>query len=508
MKDNKYNRRDFIKTLMTGMMGAGCLSSTIHAKQKGQTRPNILFLFLDDLGYGDISSYNPKSKIDTPNIDRLAKEGVSFMDAHAAASICGPSRYALMTGRYPWRRAGRGTGNGAKFRDVYIEKGRTTLATLLKEKNYNTAQIGKWGLRHNYSEAVKDGKKPGYRDSYDFPNKRLLGSKLFGFDYSWCMMHLFPLKGKKKIGDYAKNQFENGLPIDPELKLTDPSRWLPESGTKVVDYIKAYGGKKNYPKFNIDRNKPFFIYWDPPSPHTPIVPSKEFIGKSKAGAYGDFVIEIDHYVGQMLDALDKLKLSNNTLVIFSSDNGPASRCYKDIQSYKHYSMGSFRGVKCDNWEGGHRVPLIIRWPGVVKPGRKCDELVSMTDWMATFAEIMGRKLTNKEGEDSVSILPLIKADKETRPVRDSMIHHTPQGKYAIRNKDRVLIDYKKGNAKKEPAWFRKERKVIKNNFPGELFDLKSDPQQTINVYDKYPEKVKELKMLLEQGKKALRKIEF
>ncbi len=483
------------------ILATGALLALVLGGYAQTEKPNILFIYLDDLGYGDVTCYNPDSKIHTPNIDRLAKEGMAFTDAHTPAPICGPSRYGLMTGRYPWRRGKGGTDNGDKFRDVFVEKGRTTLASLLKKEGYNTAQIGKWGIRHNYSDAVKPGKEPGHKDSYDFPNKRLLGSQAVGFDYSWCMTHLFPAPGTDAIG-HSKHQLENGLPVDPTLKISDPHSWLPGSAMKVVEYLETYAGKKENPKFGLDRKNPFFIYFDPPSPHTPIVPNKEFLGKSGAGDYGDFVLEIDHYVGKILDALDRLKLSDNTLIVFSSDNGPETYCYERIKSYKHYSMGALRGAKRCAWEGGHRVPFIVRWPGVVKPGQRCDELVGLTDWLATFADISGLELSDNEGEDSVSILPLLKGS--TEPVRESIIHHTPSGHFAIRHEDWLFIDYKTGDGngggRKEPGWLRKERGVLSHRSKAELFNLKDDPQQTTNLYDKHPEKASELKKLLEQFK--------
>lgn len=480
-------------------IGLSCFNPGVRAEQTDAKDPNILLIYLDDLGYGDVTCYNPNSKIHTPNIDRLAKEGVAFTDAHTPAAICGPSRYGLMTGRYPWRRGSGGMGNGPKFRDAFIEKGRLTLASLLKKREYNTAQIGKWGLRHNYSDAVKEGKVPGSIDSYDFPNKRLLGSQLFGFDYSWCMTHLFPIPGTRKIG-HSKHQFENGLPVDLNLKISDPFRWLPDSAMKVVAYLEAYAGKRNYPAFGAQSDKPFFIYWDPPSPHEPIVPNEEFLGKSGAGKYGDFVLEIDHYVGGILDALDRLDLSENTLVIFSSDNGPENTCYDRIQEHGHYSMGELRGVKRDVWEGGHRVPLLVRWPGVVKPGTTSRAMVCLTDWFATFSEITNQSLPENAGEDSISMLPHLHGQHTETPVRDSAIHHTHAGRFAIRHNDWLYIDHTTGDANREPGWFRKKRGVRSHGFPAELFNLQTDPQQTSNLFAKHPEKVKELKMLLEQYK--------
>jgi arylsulfatase A len=461
-----------------------------------EERPNILLIYLDDMGYGDPGCYNPDSKILTPNIDRLAKEGLRFTDAHTAASICGPSRYGLMSGRYPWRRGPDGRGNGPKFRDLFFETGCTTMASVLKDAGYNTAQIGKWGIRHNYSAAVKPGMEPGTKQAYDFPAKRLLGAQAVGFDYSWCQTYLFPAPGRKTVDDRTKNQFENGLPVDPDLTLTDPYCWLPSCGEKTVEYLEAYAGKTGYEPFGIDREKPFFIYLDPPAPHEPVVPNPAFVGKSAAGAYGDFVMEVDDWIGNILETLDREGLTQNTLVIFSSDNGPEKTCYERAQATGHYSMGALRGSKREAYEGGHRVPLIVRWPGVVEPGRVTDQLTCMTDWYATVAEITGLTPEGLGGEDSESLLPVLRNTGAS--ARDSIIHHSSNGHYALRQGDWIYIDHKTGSVNEEPEWFRKERGVVAHSFPAELFNLKDDPQQTRNLYAEYPEKANVLKALLDQ----------
>lgn len=460
--------------------------------------PNILFIYLDDLGYGDVSFSNPESKILTPNVDRLAREGISFTDAHAAAAVCGPSRYGLLTGRYPWRRGQGGTSNGAKFRDQFLESDRLTVASLLKQKNYNTGQFGKWGLRHNYSDAVLPGREPGNLDAYDFDNKRLMGSQLVGFDYSWCITYL------DKEDSNIKSQFENGSPLDPTLAPSDPYAWLPDSADKVVEYLETYAGERENPKFGIDPEQPFFVYWDPPSPHDPIVPNEAFVGKSGAGLYGDFVLEVDHYIGSMLNALDRLKLAENTLVVLASDNGPATGVYERVQEFDHYSMGERRGMKTDVLEGGHRVPLVVRWPGFIEPDQTSDDLVCLTDWLATFAEITGQRIPANTGEDSMSFLSLLRNGSLEKPYRESVIHHTPKGEFAIRSWDWVFIDGGTAPAS-EPEWFREKRNVKANTFPSQLYHLENDPTQASNLYGKYPEKVQELKTLMEATKKAGRK---
>jgi len=464
--------------------------------------PNILFIFLDDMGYGDLQCYNPNSLIPTPNIDRLAKEGMRFTDAHSAAAVCGPSRYGLLTGRYPWRRGKGGVGNGNKFRDVFIEEGRQTIASMLKKNGYNTAQMGKWGLRHNYSDAVKTGMKPGTKEAYDFPNKKLMGPQLFGFDYSWTLTYLFSAPGIDTIAGMdatsdAKMVFENSLPQDPELRIKNPYDLLPESAENAIDYIETYAGKKENPKFGLDKSKPFFLYWDPVGPHTPYTPLPEFRGKSKVGDYGDYIVEIDHYIGKMMARLEELELADNTIVIFSSDNGPDKFTYSRVQNYQHYSMGHWRGIKRDAWEGGNRIPFIIKWIGMVKPSTVNDTQFCLTDMMATFTELVGAKLPDNAGEDSFSMLTLLQSD-HSKFNRPPIIYHNTEGKMGIRFDDWVYIDAPSGAATEDPDWFKKERGVITHNEKVELFNLSEDPQQLKNLALSNPKKTKQLKQKLDE----------
>lgn len=475
----------------------GCVN---NSENELEQQPNILFIYLDDMGYGDPQCYNAESQIPTPNINKLAKEGMMFTDMHSAAPVCGPSRYGLLTGRYPWRRGKGGCGNGAKFRDVFIENGRLTIASMLKEKGYNTAQIGKWGLRHNYSDAVKPGMEPGTKKAYDFPNKPLLGAQLFGFDYSWTLTYLYPepridtMLGIDPVSD-AKIVFENSLPVDTSLQLMNPYEWFPESAKKVMEYLETFAGKKEYPKFGLDGNRPFFIYWDPIGPHTPYVVKEEFRDKSKAGQYGDYVFEIDHYIGLILKQLDDLNLADNTLVIFSSDNGPDKHSYPRIKEYNHYGMGKWRGLKTDSWEGGNRVPFIARWPGNIAANSVNNSQVCLTDMMATFLEIVGDKLPDNVGEDSFNFLSLLKSESGEFK-RPPIIYNNTRSKLAIRDKEWVLIDAPTGGVAKEPEWFKEERGVIEHSEQVELFNLSDDPQQLKNLASENPEKVKDLRTKL------------
>jgi len=487
--------------MVTVLVSCKTVSDADQTANKQDKMPNILFLYMDDMGIGDPQTYNPDSLIPTPNINKLASQGVKFTDAHTPAPVCGPSRYGLLTGRYPWRRGEEGFGNGETYGDMMIEEGRATIASVLQENGYNTAQMGKWGLKNNYSDAVKDGMKPGTKDAYDFPNKKLLGANLAGFDYAYTQTHTHEVKGFDSLIGMApvtdtKMPFINGLPVNKDLEPENPYNWIPNSANKVIEYLEVYGGKKDNAEYGIDSNKPFFIYWDPPGPHAPYTPLPEFFGKSKVGIYGDFVYEIDHYIGKMLDALDELGLADNTIVVFSSDNGPDKMSYSRIEDYKHYGMGSWRGLKLDLWEGGNRAPFIVRWPGEIEANTVNDHQIGLTDMMATFSELVGHDMTESEGEDSFSILTLLKTGEPTEK-RPPILYNTPRKQLGIRKGEWVFIDAPAGGAG-EPKWFVEERGIVKHDLPVELFNLKVDPGQTKNLALEYPEKVKELKQELDK----------
>jgi len=285
-----------------------------------------------------------------------------------------------------------------------------------------------------------------------------------------------------------------GLPgrMKPGWKLEE---MIPEFTRRAVNYIEKSGPA------------PFFLYLALTSPHTPIVPNKQFIGRSGAGLYGDFVCEVDWVVGEIITALDRKGVAENTLLIFTSDNGPEREirvppdpgAYERIRVYGHYSMAHLRGIKRDTWEGGHRVPFIARWPGVTPPGAICDQLVSLGDLMATSAQLMGVELPKAEGEDSVSMLPLLQGRTDA-PVRDFVIHHSCSGRFAIRKGDLVFIDAPSGDDNREPDWFKKERGYTPHDCQGELFNLRDDIVERTNLYAEHPEVVRELSQLLEQTK--------
>jgi arylsulfatase A-like enzyme len=466
--------------------------------------PNIVFILADDLGYGDLGCYNRDSKIPTPNLDRLAGEGMRFTDAHAPTSVCTPTRYAILTGRYCWRSRLK-SGVLGPWGATLIEPDRLTVASLLKQHGYATAAIGKWHL--GWQWPTKDGKPPrsgpDKLSNVDFSKPIAGGPTTRGFDYYFGTdVPNYPPYC------YIEKDRTLGIPSEPSTAVFNRPgpmlkdwKWveiMPELTRRAVSYIEERRKTKT---------QPFFLYFPLTAPHFPVVPTADFKGKSKAGEYGDFVAQVDSTVGQILNALKRTGVADNTLVIFTSDNGPEitgevrPSAYDRIQEYGHYSMGPLRGAKRDAWEGGPRVPFLARWPGKIKPGFESSEIICEVDFFATAAAIIGAKLPENAAEDSFNLLPVLLGVKLDKPIREATVHHSAKGTFAIRKGDLVLIDARSGADNKEPEWFKKERGYQAHDQPGELFRLSSDLSERKNLYAENPDKVRELKALLEKYKK-------
>jgi arylsulfatase A-like enzyme len=459
-------------------------------------KPNVVYILADDLGYGDPGCYNAKSKIPTPHIDRLAKEGVRFTDAHSPSAVCTPTRYALLTGRYAWRTRLQRNVIGP-FSQPLIAVKQLTVPSMLREQGYATACVGKWHLGWGWPKPGDDGKRDFTKPIPDGPTTRGFGT-YFGTDVPNYPPYCF-IDNDRTVGipsesaPVGKDMFNiAGLTV-PDWKLVDI---LPGLETRAVEFI----GKA------AKDDKPFFLYLPLTSPHFPVVPSAEFKGKSTVGEYGDFVVQTDAVVGKVLDALKAAGVADNTLVIFTSDNGPEvveikNGAYDRLKDFGHASMGDLRGTKRDAWEGGHRVPFVARWPGKIKAGTTCDETVCHVDLMATLAALLGVKLPADAGVDSVNILPALLGEKRKVPLREATVHHSGQGKFAVRKGEWVLILAPTGddNGKQgEPDWFRKDRGHTSHTEKGELFNLANDPKQKDNRYATEPDKVTELATLMEK----------
>jgi len=487
---------------------AACLGLiTVGMNASGAEKPNIVVILADDLGYGDLGCYNNSSKIPTPHLDQLARDGMRFTDAHSPSSVCSPTRYALLTGRYAWRTRLQRNVLGPWDRPL-IPPDRVTVGKLLQQHGYSTACIGKWHLGLTY--ATTDGQAPTGRSNpmtnVDFAKPIADGPTTRGFDhYFGTLVPNYPpycfVENDRTVGiptDLAKGGLFNiPGPMVPGWKLVDI---LPEMTRRAGRWIDDAART----------NKPFFLYLALTSPHYPVVPAPEFIGKSKAGAYGDFVHQTDWSIGQILLALKRNNLADNTLVIFTSDNGPEVTgevnpgVYDRVQQFRHRSMGELRGAKRDAWEGGHRVPFIARWPGKVPTRSVCDETICHVDLMATVATILGAKLPDSSAEDSVNVLPLLLGERRSVPAREATVHHSARGKFAIRKGDWVLIDAPGGDdngVHGEPGWLKDERGYSSHDQPGELFNLREDLSERRNRFAEKPQLVGELRSLLQKYKR-------
>ena len=449
------------------------------------TKPNIVVLLADDLGCGDLGCYNRGSKIPTPNMDRLAAQGIRLTDAHAPSAVCTPTRYGILTGRYCWRtRLKRGVLQG--YDPLLIEPGRLTVASLLRKQGYATYGIGKWHLglgddkRTDYDRPLRPGPLAVGFDSY------------FGIPASLDMPPYLYFRGDRPVEaatertDGSKPRREGGAgfwragPIAPGFRHADV---LPRLANEAVAVLERHARRTP--------DKPFFLYLALTAPHTPWLPTAEFRGKSKAGPYGDFTVQVDAVVGSIADTLRRLKLEDSTLLIVTSDNG-AHWTPADIRKYGHSASNHRRGQKADAWEGGHRVPLLARWPGTIKPGSTSDELVCLTDLLATCAELVGQKLPDNAGEDSESILPVLLGRKPEQPLHEAVVHHSGGGLFAIRQGDWKLIDGLGSGGFSAPH----TEKPKLGGPKGQLYNLAKDPAEKDNVYNSEPEVVKRLAALL------------
>jgi arylsulfatase A len=423
--------------------------------------PNIVILYADDMGFGDLGVQNPASKIPTPHLDRLAQQGTRFTDAHSSSGICTPSRYALLHGRYHWRKFHSIVNS---FDQPILDDDRQTIAEMLKAKGYDTACIGKWHLGWDWNAIKKPGAtargNAGYApDAFDWAKPIPGGPLSHGFDYYF--------------GDDVPNfppytWFENDRVVAPPtetLKTTAPTaegRWEARPGPAVKDWdfwavMPTLTTKAEQWIAARRPDKPFFLYFPFTSPHAPIVPTKEFAGKSKANGYGDFMVQTDDAVGRVLAALEKHGFADNTLVIFSADNGPETYAYERVRSFDHRSMGPLRGVKRDLWEGGHRVPFIVRWPGKVAAGKVSDGLISQIDVFATLAAVVEAPIPAGSAEDSYNQLALLKGEPNDRP------QHQPEG--LCRSTQAVGIDRRPHRRCQQGARLVRSRRWLRRPHP-------------------------------------------
>ena len=458
------------------------------------TRPHVLLIYTDDQGYGDVSALNPGAKFQTPHLDRLVREGVAFTDAHSPDTVCTPSRYGLLTGRYSWRTGMKKGVMGAEGKGL-IAEGRTTLASFLRDSGYSTAMIGKWHLgmtfqgkkgERDWSLPVLDGPvDKGFDYFYGIPasmnygvltyieNRRILEPPTL---WTQKKPNEIAIADYRITPPYASSSAGGNLEVAPSF---DDQQVLTVFTRRAVQWLDDFASDND--------DQPFFLYVAYTSPHKPVIPVAEFQGKSEAGAYGDFMMETDAHIGSLLDALDRNDLTRDTLVLVTSDNGPETTYRARLSRFGHVSAGGLRGGKRDLYEGGHRVPFIVRWPAVAKPGQQSSDLVCQTDVLATMADILGRELGPDEGEDSVSFLPILQG--EQRPIRPPVIHHSSAGYFAIRDGRWKLNMIRGSGGSLAPRIV--EAKPGEPQF--ELYDLSADLAETNDMVNEEPAVVSRLR---------------
>jgi len=467
-----------------------------------QQPPNIIVIMADDMGYGDVSALNPQSKIQTPVLDQLIKDGRNFTEAHTSASLCTPARYAFLTGRYNFRTGLSGVASG--YSKPMIEYDRETLASVLKKAGYSTAIIGKWHLGLEWKP--KNPNMPIYTtDSYTPENlnvdyrKPVKGVNEIGFDYSY----ISPAGNNLAPFCFIENGRVTELPTDyfePQItgKYAEDYENRRNGGDKAPGYLlsstletitnKAVDYLKDTPK----DGKPFFLYLPFTAPHFPWMAQQQFRGTSKAGAYGDFMQEIDARVGVILDALKKQNLDKNTLVIFTADNGGATP-ENFLSKYGHEMNKGRRGQKSEIWEGGVRVPFIARWPAVISAGSISYQAISFVDMLATFAKISGVTMDSKYAEDSEDVSYAFSKNIDAKQSRKAMINQSGSASgLAILEQNWKLIPYGYGKHGSDSATETQPK--------GQLYNLLADPMETKNLYNENPKLVKRLTQLLETYK--------
>lgn len=489
--------------------------------------PNVVIILADDMGYGDVSALNPQARTRTPHIDQLVAQGLSFTDAHASASVCTPSRYGLLTGRYAWRREGTGVVNG--FQGSVMDTSRQTLGDVFGHAGYATACVGKWHLGVGWQ--TRDGQPAAQnpetgRSNVDFSLPITVGPRDFGFEYSF--IHPASL-------DMPPYLFlENHLATEHNMLLTDqvyrPHRentefawdkkhtkpgdvywakgvwWrrgeiaesfriincLPQISSKSQSFIRRHkfmrGGTAD------DHVQPFFLYVPLTGPHTPWMVSPEFQNQTPIGDYGDFVLQVDDVVGQVVATLKQIGEWENTILIFSSDNG-AYWPEEEIELQKHDAHAGRRGQKGDVWEGGHRIPLVISWPSRIEQRMEYNGLTSLTDFFATFRELLGQPDRPEEGEDSQSFLSVL-VEGDTEGHRTSMVHQSSRGMYAIREGDWKYIDGLGSGGFTAPAILA----PADEGPQGQLYRMSTDPMEMDNLYLSESRVVLQMKKALEKAK--------
>jgi len=481
-----------------------------------QAKPNIVLILADDLGYGDVSCYNSEAKVSTPNIDQLASSGMRFTDAHSPSTVCTPTRYSLLTGRMAFRNGMKGVFTGAGG-PCLIKADRLTLPGLLRSQGYTTAMFGKWHVGMTFYD--KDGKaidKNGLdavkRIDYSQP---ISGGPIDrGFDHffgtaccpttDWLYAYI---DGDKIPVPPTRIVDREPLPKHPYSRDNRPGMIAPGFDLEEVDMVflqKSLEFLESHKKQSPD--KPFFLFHSAQAVHLPSFAGRAFKGKTGAGPHGDFIFELDYIVGRLVKKIDQLGYGKNTLLIFTSDNGPEVPTVINMRkTYQHDGARPWRGVKRDQWEGGHRVPFIARWPKRIEAGSTSEQTVCLTDLMATCATLSGTTIPRDAAEDSFDILPALLGQAGDKPIREYTLHQTISLALAIRHGDWKYLDHKGSggnNYERKGEWGLKQFALPEHapDAPGQLYNLANDPGETTNLYNEHPKIIKMLKAKLEAFK--------
>ncbi|MCA9321437.1 MAG: sulfatase-like hydrolase/transferase [Planctomycetes bacterium] len=456
------------------------------ATSPGSTLPNVVYILADDMGCGDVSCLNPDAAWKTPHLDRVASEGMVFVDAHSGSSVCTPTRYGILTGRYAWRsRLKRGVLGGASRH--LIPSDRMTVASFLKSQGYHSACIGKWHLGWDFAM------NPDEPASIDFGGPVTNGPRSLGFDHDYC------LNGSLDMGPYVYVEDGRVTAAPDRTTKNDDFQGFWRAGPTGADFVHedVLGNFTRrgvtYVQERAKSKAPFFLYLALTAPHTPILPTKSFQGRSKTNAYGDFVLQVDDAVGQLMRAVDEAGVTENTIFIVTADNGCSPRArFEELETFGHRPSGPYRGAKADIFEGGHRVPFMVRWPRRVAATTRSSQTICLTDLLRTLADVVGEPLPDDAGEDSVSFYPsLVGADQPTG--REAIVHHSINGSFAIRRGPwkLILCPGSGGWSAPRPKAAREQRLPLE-----QLYNLDDDPGERTNLAGTEPKIVKELTLLL------------
>jgi arylsulfatase A len=503
-------RQSFLRAALRGASAAAGIAAAAFTgsatAQEPASAPNIVYILADDLGYGDIERYNPASRIETPNLNRLCDQGMMFTDAHSPSAVCSPTRYGILTGRYSWRGPLK-QGVTWSYNAPIIESDRPTVASMLQDNGYNTACIGKWHLGLNWTAKPEFAEQAAARvndpndteiphEWFDFTKPITGGPTELGFDYfyginaSLDIPPYFYIENDRMTGELdgfsegptkaLQGGFWRHGPVTDNFDHRDCAPHLTE---KAVAYIEAQAPKA----------EPFFLYFPLTGPHTPWIAPEFTAGKSGIGPYGDMVMMIDWIAGEIMDALERTGEADNTLLIFTSDNG-AHWPQNKINDHAHRSNHYLRGQKADIWEAGHRVPFIVRWPGRIEAGSVEDATICHTDLFATVADLTDSAIPEGAAEDSYSIAAALRGEAFDEPIRPAVVHHSLRGMFAVRQGPWKYIEGQGSGGFTGP---NAEGPRLELDSAGQLYNLHLNPAEAVNYYDARPEILAEMKAALD-----------